>query len=610
MKYPRAWQPELIQRFGLRSVSERREKRVVGEASLLAICIGSIVGGGWLSAALSASMIAGPAALITWTISAVAVLILALIYAELGVRYPVGAGSAYFPRIAFGTLAGFASGWFYLLNAATLAPIEVKIALTYASPYATWLTDGNPTQLSFPGYIIAAIVLAILTVINFLPVSRLANLAWFVMLFKFGALFVVIVVLLSVNGHFDNLYTNGFFVMGVPSVFVAIASPMSAIMFALLGFDQAVQFGAESGSRNFIRKAVLWSVGLSAFAYLALQLGFTVALDPGLLAGGADAWKNLGNHFADQAVVPFTTLANDTGVGWLAYVILPAALIAPVATGGLYLAGASRVLLAWARTSKAHTGFLAMVDERRAPLPAVVLVGLVGVVVLIPFPSWQDQLSFITKATVLCYALQALSLGAIAERGSAEGASSAAASRARRGLADDEASQQHEHAENQRRRDEELPRDVRLGTQPEAAVEPEEPGVLSRSPATLLALLGFVIANEIVLVGGWSANLRVGWGVVLGAVLLVVLRLRTKWLPPLDPGSLWWLPGYLIGIGAISYIGSFDGGRNWLHFPCDMFAMLVFSVVGYGVVVKGFRLPIDRAEKYIHEASPGSRGGP
>jgi amino acid transporter len=59
--------------------------------------VGSIIGSGWLFGALAASLVAGPAALISWVLGGAGMLLLALIHAELGGMYPVAGGSARFP---------------------------------------------------------------------------------------------------------------------------------------------------------------------------------------------------------------------------------------------------------------------------------------------------------------------------------------------------------------------------------------------------------------------------------------------------------------------------------------------------------------------------------
>ena len=72
----------------------------------------SIIGSGWLFGAFGAAQFAGPAALIGWILGGIAVIILALVHAELGAMYPVAGGTARFPHFAFGSVAGISFGFF------------------------------------------------------------------------------------------------------------------------------------------------------------------------------------------------------------------------------------------------------------------------------------------------------------------------------------------------------------------------------------------------------------------------------------------------------------------------------------------------------------------
>src|SRR5213080_677392 len=117
-------------------------KREIGLIGLLWASVGSIIGSGWLFGAQKALVTAGPAAIISWVIGGVAILVLALVHAELGGMYPVSGGSARFPHYAFGGVAGASFGWFSWLQAATVAPIEVSAMITYAQEWSfahSWL---------------------------------------------------------------------------------------------------------------------------------------------------------------------------------------------------------------------------------------------------------------------------------------------------------------------------------------------------------------------------------------------------------------------------------------------------------------------------------------
>jgi amino acid transporter len=61
-----------------------RLRREIGVVGLLFTSVGSIIGSGWLFGALSASQIAGPAALLSWVIGGFAVILLAQIHRSSG----------------------------------------------------------------------------------------------------------------------------------------------------------------------------------------------------------------------------------------------------------------------------------------------------------------------------------------------------------------------------------------------------------------------------------------------------------------------------------------------------------------------------------------------
>src|SRR3954463_13013142 len=161
-----------------RTVPGQRLKRDIGFVGLLFTSVGSIIGSGWLFGALSASSIAGPAAILSWIMGGAAMILLALVHAELGGMFPVAGGSARFPHYAFGSLAGFAGGWFAFLGAVTTAPIEVEAALQYSTNYVhglTKLSSNGSVVLTATGYLIAAVLMLLFSVINVMGVRWLSE---------------------------------------------------------------------------------------------------------------------------------------------------------------------------------------------------------------------------------------------------------------------------------------------------------------------------------------------------------------------------------------------------------------------------------------------------
>ncbi len=138
-------------------------KRHVGVVGLLFASVGSIIGSGWLFGALNASQQAGPAAIFSWALGGVLILLIALTYAELGTMFPVSGGVVRFPHMAFGHLASFTSGWITYVAIATTAPIEVEAALQYGTKYADFTTKHTVAgetvhTLTTLGYAVAVVL--------------------------------------------------------------------------------------------------------------------------------------------------------------------------------------------------------------------------------------------------------------------------------------------------------------------------------------------------------------------------------------------------------------------------------------------------------------------
>ena len=179
--------------------------------------------------------------------------------------------------------------------------------------------------------------------------------------------------------------------------------------------------------------------------------------------------------------------------------------------------------------------------------------------ILLPFPGWQQLVGFISAAAVAVYALAPLALGAL------------------------------------RRQDPARPRPFRL---PAASV---------LAPAT------FIAASEILLFTGWAVIWKLIAAILIGFALLGVSTATdsTARKPSLDWRSAAWLWPYLLGMGVISYLSSFDTGtpssipllgldgpHNELTFGWDILAVAFFSLVIYALAIRS-RLPAERALEYI-----------
>jgi amino acid transporter len=496
-------------------------RRDVGLIGLMWASVGSIIGSGWLFGAEKAVVAAGPAAIISWVIGAVAIVLLALVHAELGGMFPVAGGTARYPHYAFGGLAGMSFGWFSWLQAATVAPIEVEAMIGYAKHwhFADGLQNANGT-LTTSGIVVAVLLMAVFVAVNFLGVRVLAHTnsaaTWWKIAVPLAAIFVIAIG----NFHPGNFTSEGFAPFGAKGVLTAISS--SGIIFALLGFEQAIQLAGESRNpKRDLPRATLGSVAIGAVIYVLLQVVFIAALPHATFAKG---WVNLAYAGISG---PWAGLASLVGLGWLAWVLYADAIISPGGTGLIYTTATSRISYGLAKNGYAPKVF-AKTDKRGVPWFGLAVSFVTGVICFLPFPSWQTLVSFITSASVLMYAGAPLAYGVFKDR---------------------------------------LPNHERPYKLPFG---------------NIISPLSFVVANLIIFWSGWDTLWRLGFAILIGYVLLgsyawYAIRKDLPNAPRLDFKAAQWLLPYLAGIGVLSYLSTF-GGNGDLPLWWDILVVAAFSL--------------------------------
>jgi amino acid transporter len=526
-------------------------RREIGFIGLLWASGGSIIGSGWLFGAQTALSTAGPAAIISWGIGAVAILLLALVHAELGAMWPVAGGTARFPHSAFGGAVGASFGWFSWLQAATVAPIEVMAVIQYSQHYSfahSWMkVSGGQNVLTSTGVVVAVLLMAVFTAINFLSVRRLANTNSAATWWKVGIPVLTIIVLAATSFHSSNFSAaDGFAPAGAAGVLAAVST--SGIVFALLGFEQADQLAGESANpKRDIPRAVIGAIAIGAVIYILLQIVFLGALPSSQIGG---TWSD--SPFTTFSG-PFAQLATLVGVGWLATILYIDAVISPAGTGLIYTTASSRVSYGLSRNGYVPSIY-ERTDRRGVPWFGLLTAFVIGCVCFLPFPSWKSLVGLITSASVLMYAGAPLALGVF------------------------------------RRKLPETERPYRL---PAAGV---------------LSPLAFVVANFLILWSGWTTDYKLGIAILLGYAILAlnhVFHLNPV-RPEFELRSAVWLPVYLVGMGLIVYLSDFGPTANPV-FPLwwDMVAVGVFSLAIY-FWAQSVALPTHKIEAMIDGTVSGT----
>jgi len=497
-------------------------KRDVGLIGGMFSSEGSIIGSGWLFGSLLAAQAAGAAAIISWVIATVAVILLALNYAELGAMYPVAGGTGRFPHYAFGSVAGISFGFFAWLQAVVVAPVECFAVLQYGSHFWPAVYNAKTDNITVPtGFLMTVVLMAVFTFINFLAIRWVAHtnstLTWWKI-----AVPVLIIIVLFTHFHSGNFTAGGSFApFGPKGVLGAIST--AGVMFALLGFEQADQLAGEiRNPQKNLPRAIIGAILIGATIYLLLQIVFIGALPPSQLTKGFPGISN-----ADIIAGPFAGVAGLLGLVWLAAIVRLDAFISPFGTGLIYVTSTSRASYGLGR-NRYYPQLFTRTDRRGVPWFGLIIAFIFGLVFLLPFPSWHSLVKLITSASVLMYAGAPLALGAF------------------------------------RRQVPEANRPYRMGG------------------AAVIAPLAFIVANLIVYWSGFETLWKLGICIVIGYILIGIMMAFDKQRPALNWKAASWLPVYLIGMGIISWQGQY-GPDNTSRIPLwwDILIVAVFSLIIY-----------------------------
>ena len=108
-----------------------------------------------------------------------------------------------------------------------------------------------------------------------------------VVIWKTAIPVLAIVVVCSLSFNPGNLTAGGGFMPhGIHGVLAALPA---GVVFALQGFEQAVQLAGEARDpKKDISRAIITAMAIGATLYIALQFAFLVGVDPANVAGGWD----------------------------------------------------------------------------------------------------------------------------------------------------------------------------------------------------------------------------------------------------------------------------------------------------------------------------------
>ena len=388
------------------STGKRSLRRDAGIIGLLFASVTSVIGSGWLFGPLQAAQIAGPLSVWSWIIGAVIVLLIALCFSELGAMFPRSGALVHMSHASHGAGLGRIWAWLLYLSYAAIPAVEAEGVVTYANNYLPYFIKPHTNgMLSLTGYIVCAILLGVFCIINLLTIKALLNINSAMTWFKIGVPILTIVIFFigtASTAHWGVWHAAPHSYQHI-GMFTAI--PTAGIVFSYLGFRTAIDLGGESKNPGrYIPIAVIGSVLISAAIYILLQIVFIKALQPQDLAKG---WANLA--FTGSAG-PFAGLAAILGVSWLATLLYVDSFVSPSGTGLMYTTAGARVLFAAGETKSGPKALTLLTSATQVPWVGILIMWIVGILFILPFPAWQLMVGYITSVTVLTYGLGPITL--------------------------------------------------------------------------------------------------------------------------------------------------------------------------------------------------------
>ncbi|RIV22053.1 APC family permease [Alicyclobacillaceae bacterium I2511] len=531
-------------------MTEHGFKKELGLLDLTMSSLGGIIGSGWLFGALYAANVAGPAAVISWIIGGFAVLVIAFTYAELGAMLPEAGAIVRYPHLSHGHLTGFIAGWAAWIAWASVPALEAEGVMQYASHWLPVLWNSKTSLLTGWGLLAATVLIFVFFIINYMGVRFFAQVNTTVTFVKFIMPLATIIIFLLVGMHWGNLTQAGGFAPGGSSgVLTAIAT--TGVIFAYTGFRQSLALAAEARNpQRDIPRSIIISLIITIILYVFLQLVFIVGVSPTDLVKG---WSKVTFN------APFAELAASLNLGWFAMLLYADAILSPAGTGNVYMASTSRIIYALGK-NKYFPKVLAKVNPRNGiPVLALFVAFVLGLIFLLPFPSWQSLVGLVSSATIFTYILGPVSM-AVFRKTVPEGR-----------------------------------RPFRLAWA----------GVIN--PAA------FVIGSLIVYWTGWNIDSKLLIAILIG----VVLYLFFAWVMPEQiqrPNgqsikSGMWMVFYLIAMLIVSYLGSsqLGGFKNIIPYPWDMVVVIVVATAFYyWGVASGYHTP-DIDEVFAEHANTNYR---
>jgi len=340
---------------------------------LVALVINSVVGAGIFGLPSQVYALAGPYSLVAWAVSALAIGLIVLCFAEVGSRFGATGGPYLYTRVAFGPLIGFEVGW--LMWVARLAGFASVVNLFAA--YLALFVPAYDSEVWRAGVIVVVVV--VLSVANIAGVRTSTAITNVLTVGKVLPLFLLVM------AGFFLVDPQRYSFAAAPS-YGAFSTAALLAMFAFAGLESAlIPAGEMRDPQRHVPFSLIAGMSVVAALYICVQ-----AVCIGLVPDLAHASRPL-----SDAAGRIIGRAGESAVA-------AAALISIAGVMNAIVFASPRILFAMAENGELPRVFCSTHPRFRTPVAAIVATTTAGGLVAL-LSTFVSALTISTIVRLVAY---------------------------------------------------------------------------------------------------------------------------------------------------------------------------------------------------------------
>ncbi len=366
-------------------------KQSLGLYDGIALLVGITIGSGIFA---TPQIIAGylssfSTIIILWVGVAVFVYVGALIYAELGCRFPNTGGEYVYIQKAFGPFWGFLFGWaqLFIIRTSPIAGLSLIVAnyIGYFIPLA-----------SFERNMVAVAVVVLFGSLNYIGVEKGSLYNKFSSSVKTGGLFLFALIgLIMVKGDFSNLSETAA-ATGTLGPTGNIVAALMLILFSFLGWDRVGYVAGEmKDPQSVIPKSMLLGMAVITILYLGANLLYHAVI-------GLEGMRGSTVIASDTAVELFGSI----GAGLISLMVIISA------TGSINgtMMAAPRLFYAMARDGLMFKWFNHVDPKFQTPTHAIIAQCTWAIVLIVVRQNFETIVAGMVFAILIFYGFTTVAL--------------------------------------------------------------------------------------------------------------------------------------------------------------------------------------------------------